>query len=155
MMPPIVFEVTLFRERGDTREHKRSHQALLHLLECLCLINEGLLGQEPSLPRLYESGVKYIREAKGQERWLDVLHIIKEGGGDCEDLACWRVAELRHQGVRAKPFAKWAKDAAGTFHYHAQVVRYREDGTHYIEDPSHRLGMRGGSDFAEVDERVV
>jgi hypothetical protein len=122
------------------------------LLEALCKINEGVL-KTRKIPPLYESGVKYIRE-NGTEEWLDILHVLDEGGGDCEDLSCWRVAELRHAGLRSKPFAKWRR-VDGIYHYHIQVVRYGSDGTPYIEDPSHHLGMEAGTEFSKVDERFV
>lgn len=75
---------------------------------------------------------------------------------NCEDLACWRVAELREApfhfkngrkvagGVKAKPFAKWRRAPTGAFHYHALVLR--PDGN--LEDPSLTLGMRREARFA-------
>lgn len=57
------------------------------------------------LPLLYQSGVYWEAEkplgvsacpgGNGQERFLGVRQVIADGKADCEDLACWRVAELR------------------------------------------------------------
>ena len=147
MMQPIVFKVKLFRDDGD---RPRSQQALLWMLEALCKINEGHLAERP-YPPLYESGVRYQRE-DGTEEWLDIPTIIEAGWGDCEDLACWRVAELRKQGHRAGPYVRF-RNIDGVFHYHALVMRYRpvlkrsEAGLieHLapvgLDDPSRVLGM--------------
>lgn len=83
-------------------------------------------------PPLYQSGVRYIREGpQRREAWLTVPDIIAAGGGDCEDLAAWRAAELRVRGYAAS----------------ARAIRVRS-GWHIIvecegrvEDPSARLGM--------------
>ncbi len=90
--------------------------------------------------------------------------MIEAGWGDCEDLACWRVAELRAQGVTASPYVKFRR-IAGVYHFHALVGIYREQkGSALeapeegivmpesrlvkIEDPSLRLGMGWEKEFA-------
>ena len=147
MMRPVVFKVQLFR---DEQDRARSQQALLWMLEALCKVNEGHLADRP-YPPLYESGVRYQREV-GTEEWLDIPSIIEAGWGDCEDLACWRVAELRAQGHRAGPYVRF-RQIDGVFHYHALVMRYRPMVERFeagmaerlvplgLEDPSRRLGM--------------
>lgn len=147
MMQPVVFKVQLFRDPGD---RERSQQGLLWMLEALCKINEGHLAERP-YPPLYESGVRYQRE-NGTEEWLDIPTIIEAGWGDCEDLACWRVAELRTQGKHAGPYVRFRR-IGGVFHYHALVRHYRPVAIPYrgrvltrmvpdeIEDPSRKLGM--------------
>jgi len=144
MMQPITFKIALFNDESDFR---RSHRALLLLLEALCRINEDLL-RTKACPHLYQSGVRYQPE-DGTEEWLDIPHVIEAGVGDCEDLACWRVAELRHAGMKAKPYAKW-KRVDGVYHYHALVLREGKDGQPVLEDPSHHLGMPAGTDRAPV-----
>ena len=63
----------------------------------LALFEEGLL-ETP----LYESDVVYLREPPGTtEEFADALTALRRGWGDCDDLAAWRCAELRHQGVPA------------------------------------------------------
>jgi hypothetical protein len=85
------------------------------------------------LPAIYESGVRYIRRDAG-ERWQTPTETMRRGGGDCEDLATWRAAELRLHGEPARVIVY--RSAPGVLH---AVVR-RGDGS--IEDPSRRLGMR-------------
>lgn len=84
---------------------------------------------------LYRAGVRYQRERPGYEAWRLPSQVRASGYGDCEDLAIWRVAELRARGVPAR----FDVVRAGPRLWHA-VVRL-PDGT--IEDPSKRLGMKG------------
>lgn len=87
------------------------------------------------LPRLYDAGVRYIREgAQPREEWRSALEVIEHGGGDCEDLATYRAAELQLGGEDARAIA--VRSSLG---WH--IVVRRGDGT--IEDPSARLGMLG------------
>lgn len=87
------------------------------------------------LPPLYESGIVYRREPKGREWWeaaVDILGLVAARTGDCEDLAAYRVAELRtFDGEDAR--LKVIRTSRGTFH----AVVEREDGS--IEDPSRIL----------------
>lgn len=91
------------------------------------------------LPLLYKSGIRYRREplvgSRRVERFQTARQTAKVGFGDCEDLAAYRVAELRLRGIAAKPWV--IQPSAKMFHVQ---VRY-PDGK--IEDPSARLGMRG------------
>jgi hypothetical protein len=135
MMQPILFKVRLFTGPGD---RPRSQTALLWLLEALCKVNQGHL-EEKAYPALYRSGVRYRRE-DGTEEWLDIPTILAVGFGDCEDLACWRVAELRLAGVKASPYARF-RLIKGVHHYHALVKRYGPRGRTWLEDPSRKLGM--------------
>jgi hypothetical protein len=167
-MQPIVFKLDLFKNDGD---QARSQYSLLWLLEALCRVNQshirhnrGLVarGKAKPLPLLYFSGVHYERE-KGTEEWLDIPNVMRaasgrpeygnDAWGDCEDLACWRVAELRERpaelggGIKAKPFAKWKRRDDGSYAYHALVLL--PDGK--LEDPSLTLGMTWESDFLRLD----
>lgn len=154
MMQPVVFKVKLFQGTGDL---ERSKQALLWMLEALCRINQGHLAKFP-YPPLFQSGVHYEREV-GTENWLDIPSIIEAGWGDCEDLACWRVAELRRKGIHASPYVKFRR-VGGAYHFHALVGIYEEeeDGGQEIalpssrliklHDPSLRLGMGWEKEFA-------
>ncbi len=100
---------------------------------------------------LYRSGVRYKNEpnnivklggvAKAQNRieeFAAIPAVIERGWGDCDDLAPWRVAELREAGEKAKIRITWAPTSRGTL-YH--IVVRREDNS--IEDPSLLLGMKG------------
>lgn len=89
------------------------------------------------LPPLYSSGVRYERETRladgtPREQWLTAPVVLLRQAGDCEDLASWRAAELRLQGIPAMAVPK--RSSVG---WHI-VVQY-PDGT--IEDPSRKLGM--------------
>ena len=150
-MPSIVVVAELFAHRGDEKDRVRSEQSLLLLMEAMCAIDLLHLRQR-RYPKLYESGVVYRREDR-TENWLDIPHVIKAGWGDCEDLVFWRVAELRHQKIKAAPFAKWRR-VNGVFKYHALVRRFAPGRDHFgrvvnskswLEDPSRRLGMNGSA----------
>ena len=136
-MPPVTFRVEMFS--GSELSRKRSQKCLLWMMEALCKINELWLASHPDTPRLYKAPVRYVAEVK-VENWQDIPNIIEQGEGDCEDLSCWRVAELRHvAGIRARPFITWRQMPNGSLRYHA-LVKW-PDGR--IEDPSLALGMRG------------
>jgi hypothetical protein len=137
MMPPITMCVTLFDNETE-ESRKRSQKSLLWLMEALVKCNELWLVTHPETPKLYEAGVKYAPEF-GVENWQDVPHIIEGGEGDCEDLACWRIAELRViGGIKASPKISW-REVNGSLRYHA-LVRWPDGRT---EDPSAALGMNG------------
>lgn len=91
------------------------------------------------LPPLYRSGVRYRRE-RGTEDWLTPRQVAAVGAGDCEDLAAWRVGELRATGT--DPDARVIVRQTGPRTLHALVAR----GDGRLEDPSAVLGMptRGG-----------
>jgi hypothetical protein len=89
-----------------------------------------------ALPQLYDSGVRYQREAiahgRPREQWLTAPVVLSRGAGDCEDLCCYRAAELRLKGIAAIAMAR-----PSSVGWHI-VVKY-PDGQ--IEDPSRKLGM--------------
>ena len=133
---PIQIELSLFRGPGDL---DRSRLAVPALMMGLVMANRVWLAKYPKTPALYASPVLYRAEVN-TENWSDIPTILGRGWGDCEDLACWRVAELRHQGIAALPYITWrAKEGqiGGTI-YHA-LCKW-PDGR--IEDPSRALGMR-------------
>jgi len=136
MLQPVIFKVQLFMDRSEA-ERIRSQKALLWLLEGLCQVNESHFAAR-WYPPLYQSGIRYEVE-EGEEIWMDVPTLIDAGYGDCEDLACYRIAELRNGGHRASPYVTF-RQIDGAFRYHALVHRY-DNGRHWIEDPSKRLGM--------------
>jgi hypothetical protein len=88
------------------------------------------------LPALYDSGVVYRREPSGREWWeqaSDLMQIASDRSGDCEDLACYRVAELRYFEGEDGARARVLRTPRGSFH----CVVERADGS--IEDPSREL----------------
>jgi hypothetical protein len=126
----ITFSLKLF---GSKKDRDRSRRCVLWLMEALCQINKTYLSTH-KMPSLYGSDVVY--EIENSENWKDVYNILKDGYGDCEDLACWRVAELQLIGVAARPYIKWKK-TRGTWLYHGLVWHPGNK----IEDPSLALGM--------------
>lgn len=120
---------------------------LLHLLEALIAANVAHLLEHPTTPWLYDTnvtyrgrlfrGVVYVAEPDMRDDWQDIPETIERGEGDCEDLASWRIAELRvRSGEAAIPTIKSAVVGKLTvFH----VAVQRPDGQ--LEDPSRVLGM--------------
>lgn len=94
------------------------------------------------LPPLYRAGVVYQRE-RGTEDWLTPSQILGRGYGDCEDLASWRVGELRATGI--DPDARVIVRQTGPRTLHALVER----GDGRVEDPSAELGMPTRAGMAE------
>lgn len=119
-------------------EFRKCNKKLLWMLESLVKCNGIYLDSHPKTPLLYRAGVVYQRERIGEEEWLDIPNVLQQGSGDCEDLAAWRVAELRKQGIAAKCYLKW-RSRAGLTVYHVQVML----PGNVIEDPSKKLGMNG------------
>lgn len=87
------------------------------------------------LPPLYESGIVYRPEPTGREWWEtahDLLDVVPDRSGDCEDLAAYRAAELRFfDGEHA--IVAIVTTPRGSFH----AIVQREDGSY--EDPSRFL----------------
>jgi hypothetical protein len=135
------------RSFENIRESSR-FGVLQFLLHALTAANVAWLLDHPETPMLYESGVRYTEEASGVDEWLDIPEILyRHAQGlpiDCEDLACWRVAELQvrcgerearhHITVSDIPDAVIGQ-VVTTYH----ITVERVDGR--IEDPSRLLGM--------------
>jgi hypothetical protein len=129
-------EIVLHAFKGED-SRVRSEQALRVLLDALFTIDRQWLRSNPNAPRIYSSGVFYRAEPIGEERWRDIPSVLREGWGDCEDLACWRAAELvEREGIAARPSYRWRR-RPGISIYHI-VVRLPNGR---IEDPSRKLGM--------------
>ena len=113
---------------------------LLRALEFLVDLNRDAIRTAGGrIPPLYKAGVRYEREGRTiagrpKEHWRLVPQVLKHGAGDCEDLASWRIAELRERGINAAPYLRRHKNM---FHV---LVRH-PDGT--LEDPSKVRGMKG------------
>lgn len=135
----VTFKLHLF-ESDDDRDYSR--RRLLWLLESLCQVNRIWIELHPETPPLYRSGVIYKIEQG--EIFRDIPTIIDDGGGDCDCLASWRVAELQAIGINARPYIKWRKEGQRWI-YHALVML--PGGR--VEDPSLALGMGGGKIVAK------
>ena len=114
--------------------------------EAIEAVAEGLVGlncwllqqahaQGMDIPNLYDSEIRYRREAPGEEWWesiTDVMGVHGIGYGDCEDLAALRAAELRYyEGELAR--VRIGRTSRGSYH----AIVQRADGT--LEDPSRIL----------------
>ena len=116
---------------------------LQKLLEALTIANVAYLLKYPNTPLLYESGVRYLSEPPGRDDWQDIPDTLARGNGDCEDLACWRVAELRVRfgdrfATRRITVAQLPDDqgrSVTTFHISVFSPFFGR------EDPSRLLGM--------------
>jgi hypothetical protein len=144
-MLPVVMQLGLFEKPMDEADYHYSHRCLLWMLECLVNCNREYLHHFPETPALYSKGpdgqrlITYTREA-GTEDWCGIKVGLRTRKMDCEDLACWRVAELRDRGHEAaKPRVKF-RNVEGFWHYHIQV----EHASGKVEDPSRILGMNSG-----------
>lgn len=96
-----------------------------------------------------------IQDVLGGERFRDIGRVIENGDGDCDNLNCWRVAELRQQGIQARPFMTSRERPDGTT-YHALVIWPPLGPCNYetSEDPSLLLGMYQPSRKADRDEEI-
>ncbi len=87
-VPPL--DVAIFRE----------------CLETLVRVDRLHLRADRTIPPLYELArrglIRYRDPENVDDKWCDVVRAIKHRDVDCEDLACWRVAELNEQGVGAR-----------------------------------------------------
>lgn len=131
-MKNIIFDAQLFQNEKDRR---RSEIVLKTLLNALVDSNVEYLVKYPTTLPLYKARVRYKRE-DGTEVWKSIPAIIKDGHGDCEDLASWRVAELRVKGIAADTGILHQRK--GNFSLYHIIVVY-PDGK--VEDPSKKLGM--------------
>lgn len=106
-------------------------------LESVTRLNESMLerGEVPSFSTGVKHGVQWKPEPPGQEHFDHALEVIHRKWGDCDDLAPWQAASLRHSG--ADPGARAVAKRSGPKRWHAVVER--SDGS--IEDPSKRAGM--------------
>lgn len=138
------FALAIF-EGSDKKNVFRSRLAIERLLDALVLINMDWLRAYPETPKLYESGVVYkkvVPPGEDDDPWQDIPSTLSLGYGDCEDLACWRVAELRMSGNAASTLVDYRlgqKDGKPRHFFHV-LVQYQNGST---EDPSRLLGAKG------------
>jgi hypothetical protein len=129
-MPKIEFRCQMFR--GDW-DQVWSQERMLFLMEALCRVNQTHLQEMEAMkkrglvkntyPSVYRSGLHYETE-KGTEIWPDIPSLLEGTMGqglypgpwaDCEDLACYRVAELRELAwhyARPSKFTKGQTECA-------------------------------------------
>lgn len=142
MAQDIRFCLRLFTG-SSAPEIESGERKLRALLGALIVCDLEWLRLHPTTPGLYNSGVRYRREPPPKENWRDIPTVLAAGCGDCEDLACWRVAEIRaRQGIKVRAVPIGRKGPADQLLYHI-VVRWPDS---HLEDPSRRLGMGGPGD---------
>ncbi len=124
-------------------------RVICKMLDVLHEANEQWLAAGHRAPQLYASGIRYQEEQLGHDQWQDMPRTIQLGFGDCEDLASWRVSELRHVGERAEHTVEHRKSPSLVL-YHIRVRR--QNGA--IEDPSCRLGMAGTCQVLVAPDQV-
>ena len=85
-------------------------RGLYAALGALVALNRVYLQYHPRTPGLYESGVRYFRDAEhgtqntpDAELSITIPDCLRAGGADCKVLAAWRVAELLEAGEAARP----------------------------------------------------
>src|ERR1700691_192400 len=111
----------LFRSEA---ERAQSNEVVQILLNALCAMDCSYLRHHPHTPHLYESGVRYHVEPPGLEEWQDVPTTLERLWGDCEDLACYRAANLRTRWrIPARPHFTWRKIGPRSTMYHI-LVKY-------------------------------
>lgn len=132
--------------RGYSNRQLKRFYPIVLCLETLVKVNlwhlRRFAAEGKRVAPLYDSGVFYKQEPPGEEEWLDIPTLYKQGFGDCEDLACARVAELQFDGIPAVPCIRHKrfetpKGPMTIIH----VLTLWPDGS--IEDPSKVLGMQG------------
>lgn len=116
--------------------------ALEAVAEGLVQLNEWMFAHADNvggiqMPSLYSLPVTYRREPRGREWWqhaADVLGVVSDRSGDCEDLAAFRCAELRYyEDIDCR--VKVVRTSRGSFH---AIVEFPDGST---EDPSRVLVM--------------
>ena len=106
-------------------------------LESVTRLNEAMLSdkQVPTFTEGLKEGVRWKPEPPGAEHFDHAGVVLARKWGDCDDLAPWQAASLRHTGE--DPDAQAVVKRSGPKRWHA-VVR-RGDGS--IDDPSRAAGM--------------
>lgn len=107
------------------------------------------LGAKAHLPK-NAAALAMVQQVLGGERFRDIGRILEKGRVDCDNLACWRAAELRQKGIKASPYITWRPRPDGGVTYHV-LVRWPDGST---EDPSLLLGMGGEARKADRDKEI-
>lgn len=97
-----------------------------------------------TVPDKVREALNTLEQMTAGERFRDISRIIANGGGDCDNVAAWRCAELNELGIAASPYITWRQRPDGGTTYHV-IVRWPDGSS---EDPSLLLGM-GGADRAD------
>lgn len=106
-------------------------------LESVTRLNESMMARHeiPSFAEALKRGIRWKPEPPGAEHFDHAKVILGRGWGDCDDLAPYHAATLRHSGE--DPGATAIVQRSGPKRWHAVVQR--SDGR--IDDPSKAAGM--------------
>jgi hypothetical protein len=128
----VVFDGGLLEHVGP----KETAKVLTVLLRALVECNLDYLEKHPETPHPYRAGIQYQREESG-ERWKSIPKILRDGEGDCEDLAAYLAAYWAFHGQKpVRVVVRWRQMPSGGRLYPVLVK-----GQKGYEDPSKRLGM--------------
>jgi hypothetical protein len=106
-------------------------------LESVTRLNEQLLadGAVPTFDKALKKGIVWKPEPPGEEHFDHAGVVVRRGWGDCDDLAPYEAATLRHTGE--DPDAKAIVRRSGPKRWHAIV----QHGDGSLRDPSKAAGM--------------
>ena len=138
-------DTPLLYQSGVTYERPAQFQGLCPEASVL----KNALGPMAADPQVADA-LETVQAALGGERFRDIGRIIEKGEVDCDNLGCWRAAELRQNGIAASPFITWRQRSDGGTTYHV-LVRW-PDNT--LEDPSLLLGMSQPERAADRQEEI-
>lgn len=117
------------------------------LVRALCSLNVRYLRAHPHTPTLRQAKLRYISQDVGCERLLTIPQILKQGGGDCDQLAPARAAELQVRGVDA-----WPEVIRISEHLYHVFVRHPSGRA---EDISAHLGMKVPPKLAAAGKNIL
>jgi hypothetical protein len=106
-------------------------------LESVTRLNESMLSRSeiPTFRQGLKSGIEWKPEPPGAEHFDHAKTVLARKWGDCDDLAPWHAASLRHSGEDPDATAVVRRSGPKTWH----AVVQRSDGA--IDDPSREAGM--------------
>jgi len=130
-------------------ENEVSKPILDASLEAVTRLDEQLLEKGVPTFREAKNRVSWAPEPPGQEHFDHAGIVLGRGKGDCDDLAPWHAASLRHTGE--DPRARAVVKRSGHRKWHAVVKR--GDGSY--DDPSKEAGMRRGVPHFGVSGAVL
>jgi len=132
----------------DISNAKLTQRNLTIWTTALCAWNCDWLRAHPEAPLFYQAGLRYAREAPGEEDFQPIPKLYARGYGDCEDLSAARAADLRVRfNVQAKP--EVIQIRPGLWHIFVRLP----DGR--AEDPSAHLGMEIPPEMVAAGKRKM